>query len=117
MKRNEMKLCKQKRSRLNFRNFMYLGPMGNLALWKPTETSQRFRGGSKAVRANDGDIIDLEGHYASNENVEDPFWRVDLLDFYLVATVEVVCRIDEYFDRNGVMEVRVGKEQNNNFSC
>ena len=88
--------------------------MGNLALAKPSRASDVYRSGSKATLANDGDILGKDEHYASHGNVEDPFWRVDLLDFYLVLTVEVVCRIDGYFERIGVMEVRVGKEHDSN---
>ena len=64
--------------------------MGNLALAKPSRASDKFRSGSTANLANDGDILGEYEHYASHGSVEDPFWRVDLLDFYLVLTVEVV---------------------------
>jgi hypothetical protein len=81
--------------------------MGNLALNKPVKASALYRPGSKGTMANDGDVTDPITHYASN--VKDPFWRVDLLDFYLITTVEIITRIDGYFHTNDVTEVRVGK--------
>ena len=83
--------------------------MGNLALKKPVRASPLFDGNKKATNANDGDIAGVIQHYASQSSVEDPFWRVDLLDSYVVTTVEIVLRIDADFDLNDVMEVRVGK--------
>ena len=83
--------------------------MGNLALKKPVITSPTFNSDSAGTKANDGDIAGTYQHFASQVGADDPFWRVDLLDFYVVTTVEIVLRIDESFDLNDVMEVRVGK--------
>ena len=83
--------------------------MGNLALKKPVRASPRYSTNMKEAMANDGDIAGVTQLYLSRGGVEDPFWRVDLLDFYVVITVEIVLRIDADFDSNDVMEVRVGK--------
>ncbi len=82
--------------------------MGNLALKKPTKASPISKPETKNTNANDGDVTTPGQHYGS-QTVEDPFWRVDLLDVFLVITVEIVCRLDGNFDTNDVVEVRVGK--------
>ena len=83
--------------------------MGNLALTKPVKASPRYNSNTKEAMANDGDIAGTQQHYASQVGAVDPFWRVDLLDSYVVTTVEIVLRIDGYVHNNDVMEVRVGK--------
>ncbi|CAB4012629.1 Hypothetical predicted protein [Paramuricea clavata] len=87
--------------------------MGNLALHKPMKASEFYRSGSQGTQANNGDVADPIGHYASHSSVKDPFWRVDLLDFYLVTTVEIVTRLDGFSHENDEMEVRVGNSLEN----
>ena len=77
---------------------------------KPAKSSSVDNGDSKPERANDGEVADTLQFSAVNRE-HDPFWRVDLLDFYLVTTVELVPRIDAYSGNNDLMEVRVGKLQ------
>ena len=86
----------------------FSSPMGNLALKKPVTTSPTFNSDSVGKKANDGDIAGTVQHFGSQVGAVDPFWRVDLLDFYVVTTVEIVLRIDKDFELNDVMEVRVG---------
>ncbi|CAB3988800.1 Hypothetical predicted protein [Paramuricea clavata] len=87
--------------------------MGNLALNKPLKASALYKSDMKDTQANNGDVTEPEAHYASHSSAKDPFWRVDLLDLYLVTTVEIVTRVDGFFYQNGVMEVRVGNSLEN----
>ena len=77
---------------------------------KPAKSSSVDNGDSKPERANDGEVAGAL-QFAAVYGEHDPFWRVDLLDFYLVTTVELVPRIDAYSGNNDLMEVRVGKLQ------
>jgi hypothetical protein len=79
-------------------------------LKKPAKSSSVANSDSKPERANDGKVADTL-QFAALLGEHDPFWRVDLLDFYLVTTVELVPRIDAYSGNNDLMEVRVGKLQ------
>ena len=87
-----------------------LASMANLALTKPVYASTRQATNTKATFANDGELNNPDKQYISASRDKDPFWRVDLLEIYIVTTVEIVCRMDGSFDTNDRVEVRVGEK-------
>ena len=89
--------------------FLHPGVPGNLALFTRGVESSRFNKDTGWWRAIDGKVEDSSFSMHSVSKLQsDPWMRWDLLDIYLVQTVELFSRTDCCLDEMETLEVRVG---------
>jgi hypothetical protein len=86
---------------------------GNLALGKKGSHSSKYTAHSGWWNAKDGDVagasIDMMAATKKPPDDKNPWLRLDLCDFYLVQTVEIVRRLDCCYSEMETLEVRVGE--------
>jgi hypothetical protein len=87
---------------------------GNLALGKKGSQSSRYTAQSGWWKAMDGDVesgasIGMMAATKKPPDDKNPWLRLELGDFYLVQTVEIVRRVDCCYSEMETLEVRVGE--------